>query len=242
MIGMNATRGFEDLYTGLRQMEQRIYSDEQLLQLPGIAPGHVHEKEWKIRQRSMTRLITYLANKRLPLKILEIGCGNGWLASRLAEIPNADVTGIDTNSSEIDQALRVFRKINLRFLASRFSPQAFSGNQFDIVLFASAIQYFSPLSSVLNLAMLSVAPGGEIHIIDSCFYTSKNIAAAIDRTRDYFNSQGFPEMAYYYNHHQLDDLKGFDYEILFDPHAILHKIFHRDPFYWICIKKPAGSL
>src|SRR5687767_5432876 len=75
---------FEKTYIGLRQKEGRMYSDEELLQLPVVPKEHPHYREWQIRRRSCNRLIHHLEKKRSLLKILEIGCGNGWMAHQLA--------------------------------------------------------------------------------------------------------------------------------------------------------------
>src|SRR5271157_59561 len=100
---------FEDLYIGVRQQEKRLYTDEQLKNLPDIDSLHIYCNEWKIRKRSGERLIAYLGRKRRNLRILEVGCGNGWLSAKMAAIPKARVTGLDINQVEIAQANRVFK-------------------------------------------------------------------------------------------------------------------------------------
>ena len=72
--------------------------------------------------------MNYLLNKKQPLKILEAGCGNGWLCHRLAEIPGAQVIGTDTNFTEIQQAARVFADVsNLHFIYSPIDGDTFEG-------------------------------------------------------------------------------------------------------------------
>src|SRR3954466_2828024 len=77
---------FEKKYITTRSLENRLYSDEEILKLPQIAPTHTHHKEWLSRRRSARRLVRYLAGKRRPLEVLDIGCGNGWLSHLVAEI------------------------------------------------------------------------------------------------------------------------------------------------------------
>ncbi|MBS1530405.1 MAG: hypothetical protein JSU01_08870, partial [Bacteroidetes bacterium] len=96
------TNDFEDLYLAVRRREKRIYSDEQLLNLPDIDPDHIHAAEWKIRKRSGARLVDYLRKKRRSLRILEVGCGNGWLSAKMAGIPGSYVIGLDINQTEIN--------------------------------------------------------------------------------------------------------------------------------------------
>src|ERR1700689_2775716 len=111
---------FEDLYLAVRQCEKRLYSDEQVRRLPDIDALHIYAEEWKIRKRSSMRLIEYIQKKHRPMRILEVGCGNGWLSAKLSEIPGADVIGLDINQTEISQANRVFVKDNLEFVYDTF--------------------------------------------------------------------------------------------------------------------------
>src|SRR6478609_3338202 len=75
-----------ELYIALREKEGRLVSDEELLKLPEVNAFHIHLKEWRIRKKSCDQLLNYVAKKNRPLKILEIGCGNGWLSNRLASV------------------------------------------------------------------------------------------------------------------------------------------------------------
>jgi hypothetical protein len=83
---------------------------------------------------------------------------------------------------------------------------------------------------------------GEIHIIDSPIYNQNELAGAKERTARYYISNAFPEMAKHYHHHTIDELKEFNYKILYDPIAVqnnLKKIFRfkDSPFPWIRITK-----
>src|SRR5215218_10047902 len=102
---------FEQAYISLRGKEGRIYSDEQVSELPQVTDDHLYKKEWDVRKASCKRLIEYLQKKEGPLKILEIGCGNGWLANQLATLEGASVKGVDINWIELDQAARVFADV-----------------------------------------------------------------------------------------------------------------------------------
>src|SRR5579872_3354357 len=161
---------FEDLYLAVRQREKRLYTDEQLRRLPDIDSLHIHADEWKIRKRSAIRLMDYLQRKRRPMRILEVGCGNGWLSAKLSEIPGADVIGLDINQTEISQANRVFIKDNLEFVYDTFNEDTFPDVKFDVIVFAASLQYFESAKAILELALSILGKGGEVHIIDTHFY------------------------------------------------------------------------
>jgi ubiquinone/menaquinone biosynthesis C-methylase UbiE len=213
-----------------------VLTDAQLMFLPGVDANHPHFKEWKIRKHSSQRLIAYLAEKNKPLKILEIGCGNGWLSSNLSAIKNSKVTGIDINEVEIMQAKRVFKKNNLEFILASFGPELFLNREFDVILFAASIQYFHSVKNILQSTLSCLSKNGEIHIMDTNFYKPAEISDAAQRTAAYYTSMGYPEMAAYYFHHQLNDLRPFNYNVMFNPHSLLNKFTTKDPFYWIIVK------
>ncbi|MGZ3765304.1 MAG: class I SAM-dependent methyltransferase [Mucilaginibacter sp.] len=226
---------FEDLYIAVRQQERRIYTDEQLQLLPDI--DHVYYDEWKIRKRSSERLTTYLERKRKYLRILEVGCGNGWLSAKMAGIPNTRVTGLDINQVEIEQANRVFKKDNLDFIYDSFNDNTFDNDRFDVIVFAASLQYFPSVINILKQSLVILNRGGEIHIIDTPFYNPIEVDKADQRSRRYYAALGFPEMADHYFHHSISEFWGFKYQILFNPDSIFNRLFKKDPFYWITIRK-----
>jgi ubiquinone/menaquinone biosynthesis C-methylase UbiE len=228
---------FEELYIAARKQEKRLYTDEQLSKLPEIDPLHHYHNEWEVRKHSAERLITYLERKRRNLKILEIGCGNGWLSAKMAGINDTNVIGLDINQVEINQATRVFRLSNLQFIYDIFNDNTFDNETFDVIVFAASLQYFPSLINVLEQAQSILKQRGEIHIIDTPFYDSEDASDAEERSREYYASIGFPEMADYYYHHSISEFWGFKYRVLFNPHSIINRLFKKDPFYWIAIRK-----
>lgn len=228
---------FERLYIALREKENRIYTDAQVAQLPNIKSPHFHRSEWAIRKRSTARLSEYLRKLGKPLAILETGCGNGWLSARLSELPGATVTGIDINEWELNQAKRVFKnKTNLQFQVGDINSMVLD-RKFDIIVFAASIQYFPSISQTLGRAFSFLKSGGEIHILDSPFYSKSEIADAEQRTKTYYRLMGYDGMIPFYFHHTLEYFEIYKHKILFDPNRSLIKLpWRKDPFPWIRIK------
>ncbi|MDB5152457.1 MAG: class SAM-dependent methyltransferase [Mucilaginibacter sp.] len=226
---------FEDLYIAVRQQEKRVYTDEQLQLLPDI--DHLYYDEWKIRKRSSERLMAYLEKKHKHLKILEVGCGNGWLSAKLSNISGTRVTGLDINEIEIEQARRVFKKDNLDFIYDSFTDNTFENEKFDVIVFAASVQYFPSVINVLKQALAILRYGGEVHIIDTPFYTPFETEKANERSYRYYDALGFPEMSAHYFHHSISEFWGFKYEILFNPSNPFNRLFKKDPFYWVTIRK-----
>jgi SAM-dependent methyltransferase len=231
--------GFEQLYLAVRQKEKRIYTDEEVLQLPDVTKDHPHYLEWKMRKESCNRLKHHFEKRLSSLKILEVGCGNGWLARQLAEIPGSKVTGIDVNFAELQQAVRVFNYIpNLQFISGGSNAKELEDAQYDFIVFAASIQYFPSLEILINTALRKLKPKGEIHILDSPFYETGELNAAKKRTEGYFTNLGFPEMTAHYFHHTMAELDSFPNKILYRPSFINHRILNnKNPFPWFCLKK-----
>jgi ubiquinone/menaquinone biosynthesis C-methylase UbiE len=233
-----ATVDFESLYIKLRESEGRIYSDEQVASFPNITDTHPHYKEWVIRKESSQKLLRWLKKKKKHVDILEIGCGNGWLSHQLATIPSSMVIGTDINFYEIQQAARVFQNIsNLHFVFTYGNPELFKEKRFDVVIFAAAIQYFESFQDTIQKALSWLRNDGEIHILDSPFYSGSELLAARQRSCDYYESIGFKEMADYYFHHVYDDLNEFNYRILYQPAKLMTRLTgNKNPFPWIIIR------
>lgn len=230
---------FEEKYLAARNKENRTYSDVEVGCLPDISQLHPHYKEWLIRKKSSERLITYLKNKNMALSILEIGCGNGWLSGQLSRIPNSTITGLDINNFELQQARRVFKSHdNIEFIHGTIKDNQLEERRFDIILFAASIQYFASINDTLVEALQYLKTKGEIHIIDTYWYKPEQVAPAKQRTKIYYHSLGTPEMAEYYFHHCIDDIKKLNYKILYNPFSLTNKLLrNKYPFHWICITK-----
>ena len=228
---------FGKLYLALREKEKRVYSNEELAQLPGISTGHPHYNEWLVRKASCEKLKSLLRAKKQPLAVLEVGCGNGWLSNQLASLPGTQVTGLDVNLPELEQGAAVFTAPNLRFVYGELRNYVLGAERFDVIVFAASVAYFPSLQELISVALQHLKPGGEIHIVDTFFYKRNEIPAARQRTLDYYSSMGFPEMAGAYFHFSLEDLDGFNYTVLQKNNPFLQKVLRTQrKFHWICIR------
>jgi SAM-dependent methyltransferase len=243
VIGNNSPQAlpdevFAERYFLLRQKEGRIYTDEEVAILPQIYNSHKYYHEWVIRKHSSKALISHIKQKDNVLNILEVGCGNGWLCAQIAKAVDAEVTGLDINTKELEQAKRVFFKTpNLNFIEGSLQSEQIRDEKFDMIIFASSIQYFPSLKQIIRSAIEHLTLLGEVHILDSPFYQKQEIESAKERTMQHFNSIGFEDMADHYHHHTLADLDAFQYKILHHPFSWKNKLaIKKSPFYWITIK------
>lgn len=229
---------FEKKYIVIRSLENRLCTDEELIQLPETPDGHPHHREWEIRRHAASRLVRYLSGRKKALEILEVGCGNGWLTHHFADIPGTKVTGVDINFTELQQAARVFSNDpNLRFIHGDIRSGILGDRQFDYIVFAASIEYFPSFKKIIHFCLSSLRPAGEIHILDSPFYRPEQIDRARRQSQAYFASFGYPEMADYYYHHSLVDLRSFHHDLLHNPWSVRSRLLRAgNPHPWIRIK------
>ncbi len=232
-----------DIYSRVREKDGRLYSDDVVGRLPDLPGAHPLRTEWRARAASAARLCAHLAQLSRPLTILELGCGNGWLANRLARLHSCRVVGVDLNHFELSQAARVFAgNHRLMLLIADIFHAPFCERSFDTIIIASAIQYFPDLPMLIQRLTPLLSERGEIHILDSPLYPPSEVAEARARTQAYYAALGFPEMADHYHHHLLDTLAGFHPVRLYDPQsplARLRRLFHLvdSPFPWIRLRQ-----
>jgi ubiquinone/menaquinone biosynthesis C-methylase UbiE len=231
-----------ELYLKVRAKEGRIYPDEVAARLPDISASHPLAFEWRARAASSSRLVRYLSALGRPLAILEVGCGNGWLANQLAQLSTVNIWGLDRFSSELAQAGRVFQRANLAFLAVDIFTAPFPTQIFDTIVLASVIQYFPDLAVLIRALWPLLKPGGEIHLLDSPLYLDSEIPAARQRTNAYYTALGFPEMAGHYHHHSTAALEAFSPRWLYRPNGINARLRRWvgqsvSPFPWVVIPK-----
>jgi 2-polyprenyl-3-methyl-5-hydroxy-6-metoxy-1,4-benzoquinol methylase len=235
---INRLRDFQQQYLSLRRTEGRIFTDNQVSRLPDLPKKHPLQKEWNQRARTAAKFYAYLSGINKKISLLEVGCGNGWFSNYLAKNNQIQVTGMDINLEELDQARRVFKKSNLAFRYGTFENDNTLLHGFDIILFAASIQYFPSVINVIKASLHHLNPDGEIHILDSHFYNVKEKPAAIERSQQYFNKMAAPLMHSYYFHHCIEDLQAFKYKTLNIWQLQIEKITgSKQSFPWICIKK-----
>ncbi len=238
-IGLSAVT---DLYLRVRQAEGRLYPDEIVSRLPDFPNQHPLRQEWLARADSAQRLCRYLAARGRRQRVLDLGCGNGWLSHLISTLPDTKVWGLDRPGPEVAQAARLFKDGSLAFLVADIDRSPFSEETFDVIVLASVIQYFDALPALIQRFFPLLEPGGEIHILDSPLYAPDDLLAARQRSADYYAGLGYPEMAAAYFHHPASALDQFRPDYLYRPDVGLARFSRRlgrivSPFPWVRLRR-----
>ena len=108
-------------------------------------------------------------------RVLEIGCGTARNLVQAARLyPEAEFYGIDISTEMLATALQVIQRAGLehrihlaRADATAFDPQALFGAAGFSRIFASySLSMIPAWQQVVEQAMASLMPGGELHIVD----------------------------------------------------------------------------
>jgi len=200
----------EQLYFEVRNKEGRIITDDLLRLLPYVPQDNPYKSEWDLRAKNFEKFVAHLQSKNKILSILDIGCGNGWMTSRLSK-EGHKLTGLDLNMAELLQAEKVFKENDkLQWMYADVMNDQLHLDKFDIILFSASCQYFADVQQLTNKVSEYLYTGGEIHFTDSIFY--KNPVEAKARSLAYYTKLGYPDMAAYYHHHSVQSLKDAGYK------------------------------
>jgi SAM-dependent methyltransferase len=165
-------------YAAQRAAEGRRYTDAELHSLPYLASGPL-ARQWAVRARTfdafVRRVLRPLAREAShPLRVVDLGAGNGWLSYRVA-LAGCRATAVDLRYDAVDGlgAAAGYLRANAvgfhRVVAS-FDALPLAALSADVVVFSAALHYAVDLADVLREAHRVVRPGGRLVILDSPFY------------------------------------------------------------------------
>jgi SAM-dependent methyltransferase len=163
-----------------------------------------YAREWAVRARSFDAFVrgvlTPLA-RRLgpPLRVLDLGAGNGWLCHRMASMGHTAVA-LDVRTDRIDglgaaaayapYMARLFARV-----AGAFERLPFDGRVFDVAVFNASLHYARDVGHVVREAARVVRGGGRLAVLDSPFYRDAASGEAMAREKRAGASQVFGELA-----------------------------------------------
>jgi ubiquinone/menaquinone biosynthesis C-methylase UbiE len=160
--------------------------------LPHVGKDDPQRNIWRIRARSFERLLTLIGNGG-PVKILDVGAGNGWLANQLGRRGHT-VAALDlADDSHDGLGARVHYAASFETYQAEFDRMPFGEAQFDMVIFNAALHYARALSVTLREARRVMRSDGSIIVMDSPFYSRPSSGAAMlaEREASFAHKYGF---------------------------------------------------
>ena len=118
----------------------------------------------------------FLSSFASPVKLLDIGCGNGAMLAALSDL-ELDATGVDSSPSAIGFAQRQeSRATFLQFDATQLLP--FLPNSFDAIISVEVIEHIYSPRELLDNALRLLKPGGRILLTTPYHGYLKNVLIA----------------------------------------------------------------
>ena len=125
-------------------------------------PENYHRlRDCWLNRRRQNFIATHIKTVASGTRVLELGCGTGWLLSRLAsDHPHLQWTGIDPLAGYISFAERNTVLANLRFVVGTAeTADQFLKPGFDVILSNDVLHHVSSQSDVIQSMFRLAAPG-----------------------------------------------------------------------------------
>ncbi len=174
-------------------------------------------EDWKVRAASYDSLVEKVVGPlewrlKHPLRILDLGAGNGWLSNRLALLGHS-VAAVDLADNDFD-GLGCFRYYEITFtpVQAEFDHLPFLDGSADLVIFNASLHYSVDYFVTLSEARRVACPHGMLAVVDSPVYTDQASGARMvqERQVEFEKKYGFPSNALpsenFLTYRRLDEL------------------------------------
>jgi len=168
-------------YRLVREREgRRPSAPDYYRRLPTVAPGDPHARDWQVRRETYHHLLGHvLAAGALPVHVLDLGAGSGWLSHRLTALGHRAVA-VDAIDDDVD-GLGAARHYPTDFASVQadFDALPFAPGQFDLVVFNGSLHYAADIAATLERAHRALAPGGALVVMDSPMFRAEGDGSAM---------------------------------------------------------------
>ena len=173
-------------------------SKDYFRRLPNVAPDDPQRAVWQMRTRHLQvfiRSVLAPLERRVgaPLKILDLGAGNGWLSNRLS-LRGHCLAAVDINLDALD-GLGAAGCYEFAFLAiqAEFERLPFAPGQADLVVFNGALHYSRDYAASLAEALRMLKPDGLLAVLDTPVYreTAGGAAMVAEKSAEFQRRYGF---------------------------------------------------
>jgi len=136
-----------------------------------------HQKEWG---NSVIATLEFRGDER----ILDLGCGDGLLTSRLADhVPGGEVVGIDSSRGMIEAA-REKKRPNIRFMLLDINDIEFD-EEFDVVFSNATLHWIKDHRKLLRNVANALRPDGRVRFnfaaVGNCSHFIRVMREAMNR-------------------------------------------------------------
>lgn len=181
---------FLERYEAVRRHEGWGRADDVYYRaLPDVPSDDPHRGIWQVRRRTfrafVRRVLMPLETRAGgPLRVVDLGAGNGWLAYRLA-CRGHHVAAVDLQTDARD-GLGACRHYDALFwpVRAEFDRLPFGDAQFDLAVFNGSIHYAVDYAVTLGEALRVLRPAGAVVLLDSPCYPDAESGRRMVRERE----------------------------------------------------------
>ena len=183
-------RRFRAEYAAHRASEGRDRSAVDARVLPYVTEGPL-ARQWTVRARSweafearVLRPARARADARAagPLRLLDLGAGNGWLAHRAA-LAGAETLALDLRCDTVDGLGAAPPGSPMARVTASFEQLPLGDASFDVVVFNASLHYAEQLGRALAEARRVARRGARIVVLDSPFYPTREAGEEMMREK-----------------------------------------------------------
>jgi SAM-dependent methyltransferase len=183
-------RRFRTEYAAHRASEGRDRSAVDARVLPYVIEGPL-ARQWTVRARSWEAFearVLRPARARAhvrdagPLRLLDVGAGNGWLAHRAA-LAGAEALALDLRCDAVDGLGAAPRGSPIERVTATFEELPLRDASFDVVVFNASLHYAEQLGRALGEARRVARRGARIVVLDSPFYPTAEAGETMMREK-----------------------------------------------------------
>ena len=135
--------------------QERFWNDWNLSRLASVELDSFQTRQQACAHAAAERTAATLVERR-PLRILDFGCGYGWLGASLT--PFGDVVGIDLSTAAITHGQQLFPDVQL--IAGSFTEATVVG-PFDLVISSDVIAHVANQAAYIERVADLLRPGGR---------------------------------------------------------------------------------
>ena len=206
-------------YEAVRRFEGRGSHDPAYYRALPFRDLHVKfTADWKIRARSyvaLERVITkHIFRYGLPMDIVDVGAGNGWLSNRLA-LRGFQVSAVDLLVNAED-GLGAWKNYKSLFtpIQAEFVHLPFPDASVSMLVFNASFHYSERYEETLSEALRVLHPVGSIVVMDSPVYHQADSGEemVVERKRNFQQNYGFAsdsiQSENYLTYDRMNELAG----------------------------------
>lgn len=175
-------------YEHVRRLEGR-HSErpEHYRRLPFVPSETPMARDWRVRAetyRCFTIEVLEPIETRHPLRVLDLGSGNGWLAYRLA-LRGHNVFAVDLRTGRGDGlGAHVHYDRTFTPVRAEFDRLPFTARSFDLVVFNASFHYAEQYEDTLREVLRVLKPSGKVVVMDTPVYARRTSGETMVRARE----------------------------------------------------------